>query len=453
MMGKDYSLAIIIVNCDDNVWTDQNLQSDPELPPGWRTITDSTGTYYWHLPTGDTQWEKPGESLPQEKAQELSPGHRPPLRSSWPENLPPAEPRERGDLRDVSDPDSQVFSVRSLGWMQVLEEDLGPGRSSLVVSQVIQNLSQNHSRTRSTESPPQNNDSAETLEASGEGREMRLVLKKESLMLLDPLDHSPLHCQPISNIRVWGVGCNNGRCDARARSISTALHRLCTQMMSHQSTRPPRSLTCDSIAPEDFPRQVQCVEAVQQQQRFPVQYMGNLPVSRATGMEVVNRAINSLMTSDPDDWSSAHIHVSHSALCLWRGEELLWELPVRLLSFLAVGQDTHTFGFIADRGKKFECHVFYCQPHAGELSEAVQAACMVQYQRCLVAQMPRHRPKVKRTTSVDATATALHRFHGNSSSSAHSSGVTNVSGTAVSTSGVRRVMALFDSLRNKPAVT
>lgn len=44
-----------------------------------------------------------------------------------------------------------------------------------------------------------------------QGREMMLVLKKDTLTLLDPLDHTPLHCQPIINIRVWGVGCNSGR--------------------------------------------------------------------------------------------------------------------------------------------------------------------------------------------------------------------------------------------------
>lgn len=44
-----------------------------------------------------------------------------------------------------------------------------------------------------------------------QGREMMLVLKKDTLTLVDPLDHTLLHCQPITNIRVWGVGCNSGR--------------------------------------------------------------------------------------------------------------------------------------------------------------------------------------------------------------------------------------------------
>lgn len=509
MMGKDYSLAIIIVNCDDNLWTDQNLQSDPDLPSGWRTITDSTGTYYWHVSTGVTQWERPrntanGPKSPlQEENQSPTDKTEGFHRSSWHEDYLPHH-----------DADSKVFSVRALGWMQVLEEDLGPGRSSLAVSHVIQQLShcqsQDHSRTstraqtrshprtqprtqpRTSGSPQQNQattelncqDLAQPLEACGEGREMKLVLKKDSLILLNPLDHTPLHCQPISNIRVWGVGCNNGRdrdfafvagdkdscilkchvfrCDVPAKTIATALHQVCSKMMSEKSARPTRSLTMESISPEDFPRQVECVEAVQQQvQKFQVKYIGNLPVSRAMGMEVLNRAIESLMnSSDADEWEPAVIHVSHSALSLWRGEEgtePLWELPVRCLTFLGVGQDSHTFAVIVDRGtQQFQCHVFYCNPHAGDLSEAVQAACMVQYQHCLVAQTPRLMPKIKRAASVDATATTLHHFHGNrGSGSTLSSSANNISGAGVSISisSVRRVMAFFETFRNKQTAT
>lgn len=47
---------------EDNIWADQNLLLDPDLPSGWRTIKDSTGTYYWHVPTGATQWQHPSLS-------------------------------------------------------------------------------------------------------------------------------------------------------------------------------------------------------------------------------------------------------------------------------------------------------------------------------------------------------------------------------------------------------
>lgn len=59
-------------------------------------------------------------------------------------------------------------------------------------------------------------------------------------------------------------------------------------------------------------------------------------------------------------------------------EEVLMECRVRFLSFMGVGRDVHTFAFIMDSGNQhFECHVFWCEPNAGSVSEAVQAACMV----------------------------------------------------------------------------
>lgn len=48
--------------CTDNLWSDQSLETDPDLPPGWRKIRDSLGTYYWHVPTGTTQWQHPAHT-------------------------------------------------------------------------------------------------------------------------------------------------------------------------------------------------------------------------------------------------------------------------------------------------------------------------------------------------------------------------------------------------------
>lgn len=42
-----------------DIWSEQSFQTDPELPPGWKKITDMAGIYYWHIPTGTTQWERP----------------------------------------------------------------------------------------------------------------------------------------------------------------------------------------------------------------------------------------------------------------------------------------------------------------------------------------------------------------------------------------------------------
>uniref|UniRef100_A0A1A7X4C5 Amyloid-beta A4 precursor protein-binding family B member 3 n=1 Tax=Iconisemion striatum TaxID=60296 RepID=A0A1A7X4C5_9TELE len=475
MMGKDYMLAIIIVNYDDNIWTDQNLLLDSDLPSGWRTIKDSTGTYYWHVPTGATQWQHPrltGAPKPHE-TQGFDSGSSSSvvsqLEDSRDEITASIETEGAADNRSLwhedfsdHDPDSQVE-----------EEDLSPGRSSLAVSNVIQQLS--HSCI-----PEQRERSG----AWGEGREMMLVLKKDTLTLMDPLGHTLLHRQPIVNIRVWGVGCNNGRdrdfafvaddkdscmlkchvfrCDAPAKTIATALHEMCSKLLSEKRLmRPTRSLTMESISAEDLHRQVGVLEAVQQQaQRFEVQYIGNLPVSRAMGMEVLNRAIESIMNStDLADWEPVVIHVTDNILSLWKGEdseEPLWECPVRFLTFLGVGHDSHTFAVIVDGGtQQFECHVFWCEPDAGIISEAVQAACMVQYQKCLVAQTPPPRSKswratsskVKRANSMDSAAFPPLSSH-------HPGNSSTLTTMTKSSSSVRKgMMAFFETFRNKQATT
>lgn len=52
----------------DDIWNDQSLTLDSDLPPGWRTIRDSSGTYYWHVPSGTTQWQHPSYSTEDEQS-------------------------------------------------------------------------------------------------------------------------------------------------------------------------------------------------------------------------------------------------------------------------------------------------------------------------------------------------------------------------------------------------
>ncbi|KAM9728241.1 amyloid-beta A4 precursor protein-binding family B member 3 [Menidia menidia] len=444
-----------------HLWTD--LQPDLDLPPGWRTIRDSVGTYYWHVPTGATQWQRP-LSAQQEEAADQSPPQEPP--GPPPHRYPPSWSEDHVSSHG---PESKCFAVRSLGWLPVQEEDLCPGRSSLAVSSVIQQLSH---------CSPQ----------GGGGRDLVLVLKKDSLLLLDPLDRTPLHSQPIRSLRVWGVGCNSGRdfafvaadkdgcllkchvfrCDAPARTIAATLQGLCSQMVSEAPLRASRSLTMESISPEDLPRQVEFLEAVRQQvQKFQVQYIGTLPVSRAMGMAVLNRAIESIMSStERDEWTPAVIHVSSSRMSLWGGQEgaePLWDLPVRFLSFLGVGHDSRTFAVILDGGaQRFQCHAFWCQPHAGGVSEALQAACMVQYQKCLVAQTPPPRSKswraapakVRRANSMDGAA-----FPPNPNPNLNPNPNPNPNPALTSSgspkgAGMRRsMMAFFQTFRSRQATT
>ncbi|KAM5214062.1 amyloid-beta A4 precursor protein-binding family B member 3 isoform 1-T1 [Hipposideros larvatus] len=411
MLGKDYMLAIILVNCDDDLWGDQSLEGEPGLPPGWRKIHDAAGTYYWHVPSGSTQWQRPtwepGDAEDPGTRTEGIWGLRPPkgrsfssLESSLDRSNSLSWYGEESYIQNM-EPGAKCFAVRSLGWVEVPEEDLVPGKSSIAVNNCIQQLAQTRSRSQPSDG------------AWGEGQNMLMILKKDAMSLVNPLDHSLIHCQPLVHIRVWGVGSSKGRdfafvagdkdscmlkchvfrCDVPAKAIASALHGLCAQILSERvrvsGDSPCSSL--DPISPDDLPRQAELLDAVSQAaQKYEALYMGTLPVTKAMGMDVLNEAIGILTTrGDRDAWVPAMLSVSDSLMTAhpiqaWCGqaeagaeEEPLWQCPVRLVTFIGVGRDPHTFGLIADLGRQsFQCAAFWCQPHAGGLSEAVQAACM-----------------------------------------------------------------------------
>ncbi|XP_012968187.1 amyloid-beta A4 precursor protein-binding family B member 3 isoform X5 [Mesocricetus auratus] len=448
MLGKDYMLAIILVNCDDDLWGDQNLEGETGLPPGWRKIRDAAGTYYWHVPSGSTQWQRPSWELG--GAEDPGTGKegiwelRPPKGRSF-SSLDSSLNRsnsltwygEDSYVRSL-EPGAKCFAVRSLGWVEVPEEDLAPGRSSIVVNNCIQQLAQTRNRSQ-----PHNG-------AWGEGQNILMILKKDAMSLVNPLDHGLIHCQPLVHIRVWGVGSSKGRsipapardfafvagdkdscmlkchvfrCDVPAKAIASALQGLCVQILSERIGVSGEAACCssDPISPEDFPRQVELLDAVSQAaQKYEALYMGVLPVNKAMGMDVLNEAIGTLTArGDQKTWVPAVLSVSDSLMTAHpiqaeagAEEEPLWQCPVRLVTFIGVGRDPHTFGLIADLGcQSFQCAAFWCQPHAGGLSEAVQAACMVQYQKCLVASaargktwgaQARARLRLKRTSSMDS---------------------------------------------------
>ena len=43
----------------DTFWESNAFETDTDLPSGWMRVRDTSGTYYWHIPTGTTQWEPP----------------------------------------------------------------------------------------------------------------------------------------------------------------------------------------------------------------------------------------------------------------------------------------------------------------------------------------------------------------------------------------------------------
>ncbi|ELK33616.1 Amyloid beta A4 precursor protein-binding family B member 2 [Myotis davidii] len=459
-----------------DVWSDHSFQTDPDLPPGWKRVNDIAGTYYWHIPTGTTQWERP-VSIPADLQGSRKGSLSSVTPSPTPENEviedlhaatvnpdPSLKEFEGATLRYASlklrnapqaddddscsinsDPEAKCFAVRSLGWVEMAEDDLAPGKSSVAVNNCIRQLSYCK------------NDIRDTVGIWGEGKDMYLILENDTLSLVDPMDRTVLHSQPIVSIRVWGVGRDNGRdfayvardkdtrilkchvfrCDTPAKAIATSLHEICSKIMAERKNA--KALACSSLQERtnvnlDVPLQVDFpTPKTELVQKFHVQYLGMLPVDKPVGMDTLNNAIESLMTSSSqEDWPSVNMSVADATVTVIsekNEEEILVECRVRFLSFMGVGKDIHTFAFIMDTGnQRFECHVFWCEPNAANVSEAVQAACMLRYQKCLVARPPSQkvRPPPPPADSVTRRVT------------------TNVK---------RGVLSLIDTLKQKRPVT
>ncbi|XP_040190985.1 amyloid-beta A4 precursor protein-binding family B member 2 isoform X3 [Rana temporaria] len=443
-----------------DIWSDHTLQTDPDLPPGWKKINDIAGIYYWHIPTGATQWERPVSAptdLPGSRKGSLSSVTSSPTpeneKQPWSDfailnggkinvdiwkdlheatvNPDPSLKEFEGatlryaslKLRNVthsdeedsssinSDPEAKCFAVRSLGWVEMAEEDLAPGKSSVAVNNCIRQLSYGK------------NDIRDTVGIWGEGKDMYLILENDMLNLVDPMDRTLLHSQPIVSIRVWGVGRDNGRerdfayvardkdtrilkchvfrCDTPAKAIATSLHEICSKIMAERKNAKATACSSSQERPHaslDVPLQVEFpTPKTELVQKFHVQYVGMLPCGRPTGMDIVNDVIEGLVEqSDKEEWVPVIMNVADATVTVIKeqDEEVLVECRVRFLSFMGVGKDVHTFAFIMDTGNQhFETHVFWCEPNAGNVSEAVQAACMLRYQKCLVCRPPSLKPQ------------------------------------------------------------
>uniref|UniRef100_A0A673XGC4 Amyloid beta protein binding family B member 1 n=1 Tax=Salmo trutta TaxID=8032 RepID=A0A673XGC4_SALTR len=388
----------------ESFWDSEAFEADTDLPSGWMRVRDTSGTYYWHIPTGTTQWEPPS---PLDKVGDSM------MSSSMSLETTPYEGTSDGELWKVRDSMNinntnenqdmtKYFAVRSLGWVEMSEEDMAPGKSSVAVNNCIRQLSYHKHNLH------------DTAGIWGEGKDMLMVLQNDTMNLIDPLGQTLLHSQPIASIRVWGVGRDNGRdfayvardnltqvlkchvfrCDSPAKNIATSLHEMCSRIMTERKLSKPflSRYNYDQCKPMEIPAQEFPVPKNENFQRFLVYYLGNVPVSKPVGVDTINDALAAAMNSTrKQDWTPVSVNVAPATLTILtrETEEVMSECRVRFLSFMGVGKDVHTFAFIMVEGPgDFICHMFWCEPNAASLSEAVQAACMLRYQKCLDARPP-----------------------------------------------------------------
>ncbi|CAB1349208.1 unnamed protein product [Coregonus sp. 'balchen'] len=372
----------------ESFWDSEAFEADTDLPSGWMRVRDTSGTYYWHIPTGTTQWEPPSP-LDKETWGNLSnPDEGTSDGELWKEgevasdqslkefegatlryasinlNCSQSEEEEKLDPHGT-DLEAKYFAVRSLGWVDMSEADMAAGKSSVAVNNCIRQLSYHKHNLH------------DTAGIWGEGKDMLMVLENDTMNLIDPLGQTLLHSQPIASIRVWGVGRDNGR------DFAYVARDNLTQVLKYNY---------DQCKPMEIPAQEFPVPKNENFQHFLVYYLGNVPVAKPLGVDTVNDALEAAMNSTrKQDWTPVSVNVAPATLTILtrETEDVLSECRVRFLSFMGVGKDVHTFAFIMAEGPgDFICHMFWCEPNAASLSEAVQAACMLRYQKCLDARPP-----------------------------------------------------------------
>ncbi|XP_075774126.1 LOW QUALITY PROTEIN: amyloid beta precursor protein binding family B member 1-like, partial [Pelodiscus sinensis] len=186
--------------------------------------------------------------------------------------------------------------------------------------------------------------------------------------------------------------CHVFRCETPATGIATCLQALCAQVLAQR--RSTRALASSPATEHgkmvEIPFQVEFpAPKTELVQKFEVSYLGSAPVARPVGVDVIHAALDSVLApTSRDHWTPSHVHVAPATLSITHAqtEAVLCECRVRFLSFMGVGRDVRSFAFIvASAPGTFRCHMLWCEPNAAGLSEAVQAACMLRYQKCLDA--------------------------------------------------------------------
>ncbi|XDV37830.1 hypothetical protein PO909_007369, partial [Leuciscus waleckii] len=192
------------------------------------------------------------------------------------------------------------------------------------------------------------------------------------------------------NTRV--LKCHVFQCESPAETVASSLKLICSTIMAERKSVCAGAGSSSQFS-SDVPLTV-CFSVefptpkTDQQHSFHVFYLGMTSVLRPIGMDMINAAVESLMSSaGKEDWTPVLLNVADAAVTVSKEkeeEEVIVECRVRFLSFMGVGRDVHTFAFIMDTGNQhFQCHVFWCEPNAGCVSEAVQSACVLRYQKCL----------------------------------------------------------------------
>ncbi|RWS29844.1 amyloid beta A4 precursor protein-binding family B member 2-like protein, partial [Leptotrombidium deliense] len=416
-----------------------------ELPEGWEKHEDDNGPYYWHIPSGTIQRQKP----------HVSPTKRDSIIYYEEDSESNADPCPTVG-EDSSEP--PTFLVHSLGWTEFDERQLTPELSTKAIQKCILELT-----TRA--------DNAVRCWGKHDTKQLTVKIENSNLKLFDNTTNKLLNLQPISAIRVWGVNDNNDfayvardppppmvslsdngdvcetstpvisptlspttpqilkchifHCDTEndqqaAHKIASILRdeliRLKTQQElkrseCRQNFHPrPQNLYIDeyntspiSSPTVEFPTPIE-----EPRKTIVAKYLGKSRVSKPVGVNVLNEGISKVIDAISQMEKSNSqtpllnpyvvntvclVHISPSTITVESmvNGEIFLESRVRYLSFLGIYKESVKLcGFIIQVDENvFESHCFECEPSSGQLCKTIEAACKLRYQKCLDAHKQR----------------------------------------------------------------
>ncbi|KAJ1374349.1 Protein Fe65 [Parelaphostrongylus tenuis] len=378
-----------------------------QLPPGWEKHQDPSGfSYYWHVDSGTIQREPPSRETqvdaPPPQVIQLPP-HQPVIEEHA---FKQTTTKRRIENTQESDGEEELgsrkpirFAVRSLGWTEIAEEDLTAERSSRAVNRAIVDLSTGR------------NDVIDNVSKWGDGRELIMELDDNELSLIDPDTLKVIHTEKIQQIRVWGVGRDNGRdfayvardrnsrrfmchvfrCDTPAKTIANTLRDICKRLMLHR--RPLSLHTMDSVPERRVVRTNGLMTPNEEPKKvIRCHFLGVTQVPKATGIQILNEAVDRLVAQvRADRWILSDVAIAPSTITISEvGGGQIAQCRVRYLSFLGIGRDIKHCAFIMHTSSEnFMCYVFHVEPSAATMAKTIEAACKLRYQKVLDAHVGR----------------------------------------------------------------
>lgn len=366
------------------------------------------------------------------------------------------DPSKKTNKKSLSD-ETHSFLVHSLGWMEFDESLLTQASSSKAIQRCIVELTSRGDNV------------AKNFSRQSSSNVLVVKIENSHLKLYDINTNKLLNMQPISNIRVWGINDNNDFAyvarDPPAPMLSPCDELNCPTTPMSPTSSPFPSLKCHVFRCEDEEHQegvAQLIanalkeemirikeklqgpnfdptksQAARPQHLFiddynpspiatptiefptPIEeprktvvakYLGSCPVTKPTGVNVLNDAIEKLKyeiaiseSSDIEEQNLGKpeqlrntislVHISPSTIMIEstvNGEKQL-ECRVRYLSFLGISKDNvKNCGFIIQLSdNRFEAHGFEVEPSSAILCKTIEAACKLRYQKCLDAHKQR----------------------------------------------------------------